>query len=113
MDRDFNSVPWRTAVFRKWTMIAALLVAGAMVETALAQKVATPRAQDDNVAKGEAQVKPLLLLMDHDPDGKVSKQEFMRFMEAEFDRLDKKNEGKLDVKDLTQPPAPPIRGFHK
>ena len=94
-------------------MIAALLVAGAMVETALAQKVATPRAQDDNVAKGEAQVKPLLLLMDHDPDGKVSKQEFMRFMEAEFNRLDKKNEGKLDVKELTQPPVQPMKSFHK
>jgi Ca2+-binding EF-hand superfamily protein len=54
-----------------------------------------------------------LLLMDQDKDGNVSKQEFMRFMDAEFDRLDKKNEGKLDVKGLTKPPVPPIKGFHK
>jgi hypothetical protein len=40
-------------------------------------------------------------------------EEFMRFMEAEFDRLDEKNEGMLDVKELTRPPAPRIRGFHK
>jgi Ca2+-binding EF-hand superfamily protein len=48
--------------------------------------------------------------MDTDNDGKVSKQEFMSFMEAEFNRLDKKKEGKLEVKDLTQQP---IKGFHK
>ena len=48
--------------------------------------------------------------MDTDNDGKVSKQEFMSFMEDEFDRLDKKKEGKLEVKELTQQPT---RGFHK
>jgi hypothetical protein len=99
-------------VFRKWTMLTALLAAGAMVGTAGAQKAATPKARD-NAAKGEAEVRPLLLLMDQDKDGKVSKQEFMRFMEAEFDRLDKKNEGKVDVKELTKPPVPPVKGFHK
>jgi hypothetical protein len=31
-------------------------------------------------------------------------------MEAEFDRLDKKKEGKLDVKELTQQPT---KAFHK
>ena len=99
-------------MFRKGTMIATLLVAGVMVGTAWPQKAATPKAQD-NVAKGEAEVRPLLLLMDQDKDGNVSKQEFMRFMEAEFDRLDNKNEGKLDVKELTKPPVPPIRPFRK
>jgi hypothetical protein len=59
------------------------------------------------------QVKKMLPLMDQDKDGKVSKQDFMNFMEAEFDRLDKKKEGKLEVKKLTQPPAQPVRGFHK
>jgi hypothetical protein len=93
-------------------MFAALLIAGAMVGTAGTQNATTPKAQD-NVAKGESGVRPLLLLMDQDKDGKVSRQEFMRFMEAEFDRLDKKNEGKLDVKELTKPPVPPIKGFHK
>jgi Ca2+-binding EF-hand superfamily protein len=73
---------------------------------------AAPKAQD-NVARGETEVKRVLPLMDQDKDGKVSKQDFMKFMEAEFDRLDKRNEGKLDVKELTKPPVPPVRGFHK
>jgi hypothetical protein len=90
--------------------VAALL---AMVGTgAVAQKIATPKAQD-NVAKGEPEVRQLLPLMDQDREGKVSKQEFMKFMAAEFDRLDKKNDGKLDVKELTQPPVQPTKGFHK
>jgi Ca2+-binding EF-hand superfamily protein len=80
--------------------------------TIAAQKEATPRGQD-NVAVGEPEVKQMLPLMDQDKDGKVSKQDFMNFMEAEFDRLDKTKEGKLDVKKLTQPPAKPVRGFHK
>lgn len=58
--------------------------------------------QEKNVAAGEKSVKRLLLLMDKDNSGKVSKQEFMNFMEAEFARLDKNNDGELDVKELTQ-----------
>jgi hypothetical protein len=105
------------AVFKKWTtllVIAALFVAGAMEGTAIAAQIATtPKVQNqNNVALGETNTKQLLLLMNQDKDGKVSKQEFMSFMEAEFDRLDKKKEGKLDVKELTQPQAG-TRGFHK
>ncbi len=44
----------------------------------------------------------MLLLMDTDENGKISKQEWMKFMEAEFDRLDKDKNGQLDVKELTQ-----------
>jgi Ca2+-binding EF-hand superfamily protein len=40
--------------------------------------------------------------MDTDENGKISKQEWMRFMEAEFDRLDKDKKGQLDAKELTQ-----------
>jgi hypothetical protein len=80
--------------------------------TTAAQNEATPKAQG-KVAVGEAEVKQMLPLMDQDKDGKVSKQDFMKFMEGEFDRLDKKKEGKLDVKKLTQPPAQPVKGFHK
>jgi Ca2+-binding EF-hand superfamily protein len=42
----------------------------------------------------------LLLLMDTDKSGKISKQEWMTFMEAEFDRLDKDKKGELDVREL-------------
>ena len=83
-----------------------------MLGTGVAQKASASKPQD-NLALGEGEVKKMLLLMDTDNDGKVSKREFMRFMEAEFDRLDKKKEGKLDVKELTQPQAPPTRGFRK
>ena len=93
-------------------VIAMLIATGAMLETAVAQKASAPKPQD-NLALGEGEVKKLLLFMDTDNDGKVSKQEFMSFMEAEFDRLDKKKEGKLDVKEVTQPQAPPTKGFRK
>ena len=63
------------------------------------QKAATkPR---DNLALRENEVKLLLLLMDTDKNGKISKQEFMKFMEAEFENLDKGKSGDLDVKELT------------
>jgi hypothetical protein len=111
-----NSVPRRSVVFKRWTMLLVILAVTALFAmvgtTSAAQKDATPKAQD-NVAVGEPEVKKMLLLMDQESDGKVSKQDFMNFMEAEFDRLDKKKEGKLDVKKLTQPPAQPVRGFHK
>jgi EF hand domain-containing protein len=105
------------AVFKKWTIllvIAALFVAGAMEGSAIAAQIAaTPKSQNqNNVAVGETNTKQLLLLMNQDKEGKVSRQEFMSFMEAEFDRLDKKKDGKLNVKELTQPQAP-MRGFHK
>jgi Ca2+-binding EF-hand superfamily protein len=52
------------------------------------------------VATGEVDVKQLLLLMDADKNGKISKKEFMDFMEAEFNRLDTDKSGQLDVKEL-------------
>jgi hypothetical protein len=93
-------------------VIAMLVTTCGTLGTAVAQKAAVPKPQD-KLAIGEDEVKRLLPLMDHDKDGKVSKQEFLRFMEAEFDMLDKKKEGKLDIKEQTQPPPPPIRGFRK
>ena len=82
-------------------VIVAVLVAGAaMVGTAAGQK-ATPRPQN-TLAIGEDQVRQLLLLMNIDKRGKISKQEFMGFMQAEFERLDKDKTGELDVKELTQ-----------
>ena len=82
-------------------VIAVLVPTCAMQGTAVAQKAATPKPQD-KLALGEEEVKQLLLLMDADKSGKISKQEWMKFMEAEFDRLDKDKSGDLDVKDLKQ-----------
>jgi EF hand len=39
--------------------------------------------REKNLAIGETEAKRILLLMDKDKNGKVSKQEFMSFMEAE------------------------------
>lgn len=78
-----------------------LVATGTMLGTAAAQKAAVPKPQD-KLAMGEEEVKQLLLLMDTDKQGKVSKQEYMKFMEAEFERLDKSNKGELDVRELTQ-----------
>jgi hypothetical protein len=91
------------------TIMGVLGLLGAIESIAGAQKASAPNPQA-NLALGEREVKKLLLLMETDSDGKVSKQEFMSFMEAEFDRLDQKKEGKLDVKERTQQPK---NGFHK
>jgi hypothetical protein len=80
--------------------VATLYIAGIVAGTAIAQK-ATPKAPD-KVSLGADEVKQLLLLMDTDKNGKVSKQEFMNFMSAEFDRLDTDKSGELDVKELAQ-----------
>jgi hypothetical protein len=94
-------------VRKHWKIIlgfACLLTVGAVVPTAITAQDSSPKApaKEKKVAAGEREAKKLLLLMDKDQNGKVSKQEFMSFMEAEFDRLDKDKNGELDVKELTQ-----------
>jgi len=80
--------------------VAMLLAAAGMgIGTALARGQAV--AAQDKIALGAPRVKHMLLLMDRDENGKLSKQEFMKFMQAEFDRLDKDKTGELDVKELT------------
>jgi hypothetical protein len=91
----------RTNILRVIVTIAVLVASWAMLGTAVAQRQAVPKPQD-KLARGENEVKQLLLLMDTDQSGKISKQESMKFMEAEFDRLDKDKKGQLDVKELTQ-----------
>jgi hypothetical protein len=78
------------------SVIPALLVAGAMTGIAKAAD------SDANLASGEYNTKQLLLLMDKDKNGKVSRKEFMDFMAAEFTRLDTNKNGELDVNELSQ-----------
>jgi len=74
-----------------------------MLGRAISQtKAAVPKPQDKLALREEEEVKQLLLLMDKDKNGRISKAERMKFMEAEFDRLDKDKSGDLDVKELTQ-----------
>jgi hypothetical protein len=65
-----------------------------------AQKDA-PRRPNRNVMAIE-NVKQLLLVMETDKRGKISKQQWMAFMEAEFDRLDVEKKGELDQTAIKQ-----------
>jgi hypothetical protein len=84
-------------------LITTLIAFGTKATAGAPQKVdkSLPK-QERTLALAEAEVKQLLLLLDTDKSGKVSKKEFMDFMAAEFDRLDKDKSGELDPKELTQ-----------
>jgi hypothetical protein len=91
----------RTNVARIIVFTAMLALMGTLLRSGVGQKAAVPKPQD-KLALGEEEVKQLLLLIDTEKKGKISKQEWMKFMEAEFERLDKSKNGELDVKELTQ-----------
>ncbi len=82
-------------------VIIALVLTPTMAGTVVAQKASVPKPQN-NLALGQEEVRQLLLLIGTDKNGKISKQEWMKFMEAEFDRLDVEKNGELDVKELAQ-----------
>jgi Ca2+-binding EF-hand superfamily protein len=82
-------------------VIAVLVATVTLMGTAAAQKASVPKPQN-KLAIGEDHVRQLLPLMDTDKNGMVTKQDFMKFMEAEFTRLDKSKKGELNVKELTQ-----------
>lgn len=81
--------------------IAVFGTTWAVVGNANAQKQ-PPSKAPDKLALAQNQIEQLLLLMDTDKNGKISKQEWMSFMEAEFDRLDTDKSGELDVKEIAQ-----------
>jgi uncharacterized membrane protein YdfJ with MMPL/SSD domain len=104
-------------MFRLWpiviAIIAAVFLAGLMVVNAAETQggkstvmTPTPAAEqsekEKKLAVATEAAKQLLLVMDTNKSGKVSKEEWMKFMEAEFDRLDTDHKGQLDVKELTQ-----------
>ena len=90
--------------YTKTILAVALLVGG--VTAVQAQDAPSTRVKrekkDRSVKAGEKEAKKLILLMDKDNNGNVSKQEFMAFMEAEFDRLDIDKNGTLNVAELTE-----------
>lgn len=82
-------------------VIAVLVATLTLFGNAAAQKSSVPKPQD-KLAMGEDDVKHLLLLMEADKKGMVSKQEYMKYMEGEFERLDRNKIGQLNVKELTR-----------
>ena len=95
-------------------IVAALFSAGVIVvnaDTSQHEKstgVVTPTPAAEKTEREKKLVtatetaKQLLLVMDTNKSGKISKQEWMKFMEDEFDRLDTDHKGQLDVRELTQ-----------
>jgi Ca2+-binding EF-hand superfamily protein len=77
------------------SLLIALMSAGGV----LAVADVAPKPQD-KLAQANENVKQLLLLLDADKNGRISKQEWMAFMEAEFNKLDKDGNGELDQKEL-------------
>jgi EF hand len=88
--------------------ILTFFTAATMLDIRAAQKVSIPKSPNTAVL-AEDEVKQILLLMDTDKNGKVSKKEFMDFISAEFDRLDTDKSGELDPKELTQSRIRPSR----
>ena len=84
---------------RRSLLIALVGATGAALAAAQNRTASNP---PDKLALADVNVKELLLLMDADHDGKISKQEWMSFMEAEFNKLDKDGSGELDPKELLQ-----------
>ena len=93
---------WSRTNVTRMAVIAVLIVTLGVLGAALAQTKATAPKPQDKLALAEEHARELFLLIDTDKSGKISKQEWMKFMEAEFDRLDKAKNGELDVKELTQ-----------
>jgi tRNA A37 methylthiotransferase MiaB len=83
-----------------WSAAAAVVLTGGIAAAQKEDKIVNRK--ERSIALGEEDVKQLLLLMDTDKNGKISRQEYMNFMAAEFDRLDKDKSGELDVKELAQ-----------
>jgi len=55
-----------------------------------------------SLTAAEREARHLLRFMDKDQNGQVSRAEFMQFMEAEFDRLDRDRSGQLSAEELSR-----------
>jgi hypothetical protein len=93
-------------MFKRATLLVILLAAvlfgiGTNLRSTFAQKASAPK-QQDKLALGEEDVRRLMLLIGPNENGKITKQEWMKFMESEFDRLDKDKSGELDAKELSR-----------
>jgi hypothetical protein len=83
----------------KTLIVATALTIAIIAGISFAQKSSVPKTQD-TLALGEEDVKNLILLIDTQKTGKITKQEWMTFMSAEFDRLDTNKTGVIDKEEL-------------
>ncbi len=87
---------------RRYIVATITGAAFTLAAASFAQDTANVPKQPDKLVIAEENAKQLLLLMDTDKNGKISKQEWMDFMSAEFDRLDKDHSGELDPHELLE-----------
>jgi hypothetical protein len=90
-------------------VVAALFGIGTVVGTMFAQGKAAVSKAPSRQQLRQAQVDQLVLLMDTDKNGMISKKEWMAFFEAEFDRLDVNKTGELTPKELLLSRVVPVR----
>jgi uncharacterized protein YneF (UPF0154 family) len=90
----------------KRNVIAAIvlptaLLLGAITGISFAQKQNVPKPVD-TPAMIEQHAKELMVLIKPDKEGMVTKEQWMKFMSEEFDRLDTNHDGKINQKDLQE-----------
>jgi hypothetical protein len=78
-------------VSENWKIIALIPVIVGLfaLEQHLKNGIHTPPQSERSLALGETHARELLRLIGNEVTGKVSRQEFMAFMDAEYKRLDK------------------------
>ena len=86
---------------RKKNKLTILLFAVLFATAPLAQNRAAAAPEERQGLK-EDEVNLMFFLMDTDKNDKISRQEWMTFMSAEFDRLDTDKRGDLNPKELAQ-----------
>jgi Ca2+-binding EF-hand superfamily protein len=85
---------------RKYLMAALINGAFVLSSACFAQDTASVTKTANKAWIANENAKQLLLIMDTDKNGKISKQEWLNFMSAEFDRLDTDHSGELDPHEL-------------
>jgi len=88
---------------QKSKLIVIILLFGMLLTTGrFGQNRAAAPEREDRQGLKDDDVNLLFFLMDRDKNCKISKQEWMSFMSAEFDKLDTNKSGDLDPKELAQ-----------
>lgn len=92
-----------------WKIVALIPVIVGLfaLEQHLKNGFHTPPQSERSLALGESHVRELFRLIDPDGTDRVSRQEFMAFMDAEYKRLDRNNVRHRDIQGLRQPQVPP------
>ncbi len=83
--------------------VATIVLVAAASLGAVSLYADTPATPDSTrLTNGLTPMQRLLELMDTDQNGKVSKAEYMKFMESEFDFADVNHDGQLDSAELSK-----------